>query len=228
MKIKIFSICLTLLCCFLFSSACFAGKLETRVENSIDVVNEVMAIPEKGIPCDLLKHCRAIAIFPSVLKGAFIFGAQGGKGIICSHDPVTGKWSPPAFFTIGGGSWGLQVGAESIDLVLVIMTKRGLDSLLTSKVKLGGDVGVAAGPVGRRAEAGVDVLLRAEMLSYSRSKGLFAGLSLEGSTIFQNQDSNRAFYGEELSAREILIDNKVAPTPLGKKLITTLKKYSAR
>jgi SH3 domain-containing YSC84-like protein 1 len=225
MKINIFFISLTLLVWSFFSTACFAGKLETRVENSIDVLNEVMGIPEKGIPSDLLKSCRAVAIFPNVLKGAFIFGAKGGKGIICSHDPQTGTWSAPAFFTIGGGSWGLQIGAESIDLVLVIMTKRGLDSLLTSKVKLGGDIGVAAGPVGRRAEAGVDILLKAEILSYSRSKGLFAGLSLEGATIFQTEDANRAFYGKELSAREILIDKMIKPTPLGQKLINTLQKY---
>jgi len=226
-KINFFSILIALLCCFLFSVTCFAGKLETRVENSIDVLNEIMAIPEKGIPIDLLKRCRAVAIFPSVLKGAFIFGAQGGKGIICSHDPQTGQWSPPAFFTIGAGSWGLQIGGQSTDILLVIMTKRGLDSLLTTKVKLGGDIGVAAGPVGRRAEAGVDLLLRAEILSYSRSKGLFAGLSLEGATIFQNPDANRAFYGKELSGRDILIDKKIKPTPDGKKLINTLEKYSS-
>jgi lipid-binding SYLF domain-containing protein len=227
MKKNIFFISLMIFVYFCFSTACFAGKLETRVENSIDVLNEVMGIPEKGIPSDLLKSCRAVAIFPNVLKGAFIFGAKGGKGIICAHDPKTGKWSPPAFFTIGGGSWGLQIGAESIDLVLVIMTKRGLDSLLTTKIKLGGDIGIAAGPVGRRAEVGVDLLLKAEILSYSRSKGLFAGLSLEGATIFATQDSNRAFYGKELSARDILIDKKVAPTPLVKKLITQLQKYSS-
>jgi lipid-binding SYLF domain-containing protein len=227
MKNKFFSIFISLLCCFLFSVTCFAGKLEERVENSTDVINEIMGMPEKGIHSDLLKCCRAVAIFPNVLKGAFIFGAKGGKGIICAHDPETGNWSAPAFFTIGGGSWGLQIGAESIDLVLVIMSKRGLDSLLTSKVKLGGDVGIAAGPVGRRAEAGVDILLKAEMLSYSRSKGLFAGLSLEGATIFQNQDANRAFYGKELSARDILIDKKIKPTLPGQKLINTLQKYSS-
>jgi len=228
MKIKIFSIFITLLCCFLFSAACFAGKLEERVDNSTDVINEIMGIPEKGIPSDLLKCCRAIAIFPNVLKGAFIFGAEGGKGVICAHNPETGKWSAPAFFSIGAGSWGLQIGAQSIDLVLVITSKRGLDSLLTSKVKLGADAGIAAGPVGRRAEAGVDILLKAEILSYSRSKGLFAGISLEGATIFQNQDANRAFYGKELSARAILIDKKIKPTLSGQKLINTLQKYSSQ
>jgi lipid-binding SYLF domain-containing protein len=227
MKI-IFSLSIALLVCFFFSTACLAGKLEERVKNSTDVINEIMGIPEKGIPSDLLKCCRAIAIFPSVLKGAFIFGAEGGKGIICAHDPETGTWSAPAFFTIGAGSWGLQIGAESIDLILVITSKRGLDSLLTSKFKLGGDIGIAAGPVGRRAEAGMDILLKAEILSYSRSKGLFAGLSLEGATIFQNQDANRAFYRRELSARDILIDKKIKPTPDGQKLIETLQKYSSK
>ncbi|MCX8012185.1 MAG: lipid-binding SYLF domain-containing protein [Desulfobacterota bacterium] len=228
MKIRyFFSIIITLY--FLFSCPfCLAGKLEERVENSIEVINEVMAIPEKGIPTDLLRCCRAIAIFPNVLKGGFIFGATGGKGIICSHDPETGNWSPPAFFTIGGGSWGLQAGVQSIDLILVITSKRGLDGLLTSKVKLGGDIGIAAGPVGRRAEAGMDLLLKAEILSYSRSKGLFAGLSLEGATIFSNSDSNRAFYGKELTARDILIDKKVKPNHLSQKLIRTLTKYSRK
>jgi len=227
MKINFFSIFITLLFYFLFSAACFAGKLEERVDNSNDVINEIMGIPEKGIPLDLLKHCRAIAIFPNVLKGAFIFGAEGGKGVICAHDPETGEWIPPAFFTIAGGSWGLQAGIESTDFVLVITSKRGLDGLLTSKVKLGGDIAIAAGPVGRNAEASMDLLLKAEILSYSRSKGLFAGLSLEGSTIFQNQDANRAFYGQELSARDILIDKKVKSTSLDQKLINTLQKYSS-
>jgi lipid-binding SYLF domain-containing protein len=228
MKIRYwFSIVIALY--FLFNCPfCVAGKLEERVENSIEVINEVMAIPEKGIPTDLLRCCKAIAIFPNVLKGGFIFGATGGKGIICAHDPETGKWSPPAFFTIGGGSWGLQAGIQSIDLILVIMSKRGLDGILTSKVKLGGDIGIAAGPVGRRAEAGMDLLLKAEILSYSRSKGLFAGLSLEGATIFSNSDANRAFYGKELSARDILIDKKIKPNALSQKLINTLTKYSRK
>lgn len=226
MKIRFLCIVTMLFCFLIIAPYSFAGTLEQRVENSKDVINEIMSIPEKGIPLDLLKHCRAIAIFPDVLKGAFIFGAEGGKGIICAHDPETGKWSPPAFFTIAGGSWGLQAGIESTDFVLVITSKRGLDGLLTSKIKLGGDIAIAAGPVGRNAEASMDLLLRAEILSYSRSKGLFAGISLEGATIFQNQDANRALYGQELSAQDILIDKKVTATPLGEKLINSLNRYS--
>jgi len=130
----------------------FAGTLEQRVENSKDVINEIMSIPEKGIPLDLLKHCRAIAIFPDVLKGLYIWRRRGKRNYLCSRSG-NGEMESPAFFTIAGGSWGLQAGIESTDFVLVITSKRGLDGLLTSKIKLGGDIAIAAGPVGRNAEA---------------------------------------------------------------------------
>ena len=148
MKIRFLCIFTMLFWFLIIAPYSFAGAIEERVENSRDVINEIMSIPEKGIPLDLLKHCRAIAIFPNVLKGAFIFGAEGGKGIICAHNPETGQWSPPAFFTIAGGSRGLQAGVESTDFVLVITSKRGLDGLLTSKVKLGGEIAIDAGAVG--------------------------------------------------------------------------------
>jgi len=209
-----------------FAPNLYAGDLEDRVQNSLDVLNEIMSIPEKGIPYDLFEKCRAIAIFPHVVKGGFIICGGFGKGVICFHDVATGKWSPPAFFTLGGGSCGFQAGVQAIDLVLLIMTKRGLEGLLKSKVKLGGDIGVAAGPVGRRFEAGTDILLNAAIYSYSRTKGLFAGLSLEGATIIQDKDANRAFYGKELSARNIILEEKVVPPSVAQKLIKTLSKYS--
>ncbi|RLA94090.1 MAG: hypothetical protein DRG25_03245 [Deltaproteobacteria bacterium] len=228
MKTKSFFVTILFSVSFLFTSLLYAGDLEDRVENSIAVLNEIMKIPEKGIPTDLFDRCSAIAIFPHVVKGGFIFGGRFGRGVISVHDKKTGKWSPPAFFTLGGGSYGFQVGVQAIDLVLLIMTKRGLEGLLKSKVTLGGDLGVAAGPVGRRTEAGIDILLKAEIFSYSRAKGIFAGISLEGATIFQDKDANRAFYGKELSAQEILLEGKAKPPLIAQTLINTLIKYSSR
>jgi len=153
-------------------------------------------------------------------------GGKYGEGVLCARRP-DGTYSPPSFYTVAGGSYGFQVGVESIDLVLVIMSDRGLQSLLKSKVKLGADVGVAAGPVGRRAAAATDVLLKAEIYSYSRSKGLFAGLSLEGATMFVNDDANRAFYGKELSANRILYKGVPGSVPpVAKDLITNLNHLS--
>lgn len=227
MKSHFFTVFITILFIFIPTASIFAGDLEDRVENSKDVLTEVMGIPEKGIPCNLLNKCWAIAIFPHVVKGGFIFGGKYGRGVMSSHDPATGRWSNPAFFTIVGGSYGFQAGVEAIDLVLLILTKRGVEGLLKSKIKLGGDISVAAGPVGRRFEAGTDILLKAEILSYSRTKGLFAGLSLEGATILPDKDANRTFYGKELSPRAILLEEKAKGTAIGQKLINTLKNYSS-
>lgn len=207
----------------LFLTTLFAGELEKRVEHADAVVKEMMGIPEKAIPYNLFTQSQAIAIFPHTLKGGFIFGGTFGKGIICVRDADTGVWSPPAFFTVGGGSFGFQAGIEAIDLVLLIMTQRGVEGLLKSKVKLGGDIGVATGPVGRRFEAGTDVLLNAEILSYSRSKGLFAGVSIEGATIVEDKDANRAFYGEELMARAIVLEKKAMLPEAAQRLINTLQ-----
>jgi lipid-binding SYLF domain-containing protein len=210
------------------SSRVYAQKLEKRVENCRAVVTEIMAVPDRGIPYELFAKSMAVAVFPGMVKGGFVWGGKYGKGVVAVRDEKTGKWSPPAFFSIGGGSWGLQVGVESVDVVLLIGTKRGLEGLLKSKVKLGGDVGVTAGPVGRRAEAGTDLLLKAGIFSYSRSKGLFAGLSVEGATVLQDGDANRAFYGKELSAEEILLESTVKPPPVAQELMKTLEELSER
>jgi len=229
MKTRIFSKFIILLSpvLIIFPSFLYAGELQERVKNARMVLNETMNIPDKGIPYDLFHKSRAIAIFPHVIKGGFVVGGKYGKGIISVHDEKTGMWSPPAFFSLVGGSYGLQAGVQAIDLVLLITTKRGFEGLLKSSVKLGVDIGIAAGPVGRRLEAGTDILLKAEILSYSRSKGLFAGISLEGATLIHNDDDNRIFYGKKLSARDILLEGKADPPPVAKTLITTLKDYSS-
>jgi lipid-binding SYLF domain-containing protein len=167
-----------------------------------------------------------VAVFPGVVKGAFFFGGRLGSGVISARKEPGGGWSAPAFFTIGGGSFGLQIGAQVTDLILLVMTPGGIDSLLRSKVTLGGDLSVAAGPVGRRGEAGIDVRLQAEVLSYSATKGLFAGISLEGATVFADEDANHELYGRGFTAREILLSGRVSPPEAAKNFLTTLMTYA--
>ncbi|WP_435550587.1 lipid-binding SYLF domain-containing protein [Desulfobacterium sp. N47] len=156
-------------------------------------------------------------------------GGNFGEGVVCARNARTGNWSPPAFFTVAGGSFGFQVGVESIDLVLLVMNKKGLDSILQSKVVLGGDISATAGPVGRTLEAGTDILLKSEIYSYSRTKGLFAGISLKGATIFANDDANRAFYGKELSARQITLEHDAKNIPqAAEKLVQILNHITKR
>lgn len=201
-------------------------KLEKRIQDCDEIINEIMQMPDKAIPTDLLSKCAAIAVFPYVLKGGFFVGARYGKGIVIAHNPKTGEWRPPAFFTIGGGSFGFQFGAQAIDLVLVIMNKRGLEGLLKDKFTLGGDAAVAAGPVGRTASADTDLLLKAGIFSYSRSKGFFAGVALKGAVIAANKSDNRTYYDGPVDVKEILFGDKIIPPASSKQLIQTLKKFS--
>ncbi len=196
-----------------------------KLEEAALVIEEIMGMPEKGIPVDLLKKCRGVAIFPGVIKAGFVIGGKYGEGVILAHDPETNGFSPPAFFSIAGGSFGWQIGAQSIDLVLLIMSDDGLDGIMKSKFTLGADASIAAGPVGRQTEAGIDATLKAAVLSYSRSKGLFIGLSLEGAVITEQVDKNRAFYGKDVSA-DTLFREGVKKTPPGaERLIETIEKY---
>ncbi|HKQ57287.1 MAG TPA: lipid-binding SYLF domain-containing protein [Candidatus Eisenbacteria bacterium] len=190
-----------------------------RVNRAREVYQELVATPDRSIPEQLLKNAKCIAIFPHVIKGAFIIGARHGKGVVMSRD-AKGGWSPPAFFTLTGGSWGWQVGAEASDVVLFFMTERGAKSLLESKFTLGGKMGVSAGPVGRTAEASTDAQLNAEIYSYAKSKGLFAGISLEGARMAPDEESIERFYGEKVSARAILFEHKAPrkPAEVGKLL----------
>ena len=216
---------------FLTSSNLYAAdlsKLEKRLKDCDEVINEIMQMPDKAIPTDLLSKCAAVAIFPYVLKGGFFVGARYGKGVIIAHDPRTGKWKSPAFFTIGGGSFGLQFGAQAIDLILVIMNERGLEGLLKDRVTLGGDAAVAAGPVGRSASADTDLLLKAGIFSYSRSKGFFAGVAVKGAVIAPDKKANQAYYGGPVDVKEIILGDKIIPPASSRNLINTLNEFSTK
>jgi len=201
-------------------------NLEKRLQNCNEVLNEIMQMPDKGISTDLLSKCAAVAVFPYVLKGGFFVGARFGRGVVLAHNPKTGTWKPPAFFTVGGGSFGFQFGAQAIDLVLVIMNKRGLEGLLKDKFTLGGDAALAAGPVGRNVSADTDLLLKAGIFSYSRTKGLFAGVALKGAIIAPDKDANRTYYGGPVDVKELLLGDRVIPPASSKELIETLGKFS--
>jgi len=171
-----------------------------RSNNAATVFNEIMGAADKAIPRELIEKAQAIAVFPGVLKAAFIFGGSEGKGVISRR--TAAGWTTPAFFNLGGGSFGAQIGADKTDYVLLVMNDKGLNGLLSDKFQIGGEVGVAAGPIGRTASAATDAQLKAEILSYSRSKGLFAGVDLNGTAITPDNNLNEAFYG--MKARDVL------------------------
>jgi lipid-binding SYLF domain-containing protein len=173
-----------------------------RLQKSVDVLQSIMSTPDKGIPEEALNGAKCVVIVPDMLKAGFIFGAKHGRGVATCR--TSSGWSAPAFVSVGGGSWGLQIGVEGIDLVMLVMNDRGLQHLLSSKFEMTGEGSVAAGPVGRHTSAGTDVLLNTEVLTYSRSKGIFAGLTLEGAVVEQDDDSTRAIYGEHMTFRDIL------------------------
>ncbi len=185
----------------------------TRVQNAATVFNQIMRAPDQVIPQYVLDRAVGIAVFPGVLKAGFVVGGERGKGILSVRDPRTNAWSDPAFLTITGGSWGAQIGGESIDLVLVIMNRRGLDKLLSDQFTIGGSASAAAGPVGRNAEAATDIQMHAEILSYSRSRGLFAGITLNGASVHQDEASNAAFYGRPLTTQQIVLQHDVKRAP---------------
>ena len=203
-------------------------SLDQRVWEANQVLKEIMMAPEQSIPEELLAKCKAIAIYPSVLKGGFILGARYGKGVVLKRDEKTGQWGPVAFSTIGGGSWGLQIGGSATDLILVVMNERGMTGLLSNNFTLGGDAAVAAGPVGRNSEAATDLSLRAGIISYSRSRGLFAGMALDGAVLTQDNNSNSRYYGKSLTSRDILLYNAVQIDPSSKELTDALDEYSSR
>jgi SH3 domain-containing YSC84-like protein 1 len=198
------------------SSLAFAGSNEVndRVVAAAVVLKEVAGIPENGIPTDLLNKSVCVAVVPSMKKAGFIFGANYGKGVIsCRTDSGKGPWSPPSMLMVGGGSFGLQLGAQATDLVLLVMNLSGMESLLDSKFTLGGDVSVAAGPVGRAAAAQTDAWMTAKILAYSRSRGLFGGISLKGDVVRPDNDANHVLYGGDTSSRSILLYRSAAPVP---------------
>jgi SH3 domain-containing YSC84-like protein 1 len=181
-----------------------------RLENAAKVLHEIMAAPDSGIPEEVLDHAKCIAVVPHMVKGGFIVGAEQGRGVATCR--TAHGWSAPAFFVITGGSWGLQIGIEGIDLVMVIQNDKGMQQLLSSKFQLGGNASAAAGPVGRHASANTDWKLDAEVLTYSRAKGVFAGLDLSGAAIRQDNDAMKAVYGPDVNQRAVL-DGDVKATP---------------
>src|SRR5271169_5523948 len=173
-----------------------------RLQKSVDVLHAVMSTPDKGIPEEVLSGAKCILVVPDLIKGGFIFGGKHGRGVASCR--TSEGWSAPAFVSVGGGSWGLQIGIEGVDLVMLVMNDRGLQHLLSSKFELTGEGSVAAGPVGRHASAGTDWKMNTEVLTYSRSKGVFAGLTLEGAVVEQDNDSTLAIYGKNMRFRNIL------------------------
>ena len=173
-----------------------------RMDHAGAVLHEIMSAPDRGIPEEVLEHARCVAVVPHLLKGGFVFGAENGRGVATCRT-ATG-WSAPAFFAITGGSWGAQIGVEGVDLVMIIQNDRGMRDLMSSKFELGADASAAAGPVGRHASADTDWKLNAEILTYSRARGAFAGLTLTGASIRRDDDSTEAIYGHEVSTRRIL------------------------
>ena len=175
-----------------------------RVNKAAKVFDEIMGVADKAVPKAILDKAEAIAVFPGTIKGGLGIGAHRGKGILSVRNRETGTWSAPVFLTLTGGSFGAQIGAQEIDLVLVVMNKAGVEKLLKNEFKIGADASVAAGPVGRGAEASTDIQLRAEILSYSRARGLFAGVSLVGSAIREDEDANKGFYGRPVRNVDVL------------------------
>jgi SH3 domain-containing YSC84-like protein 1 len=204
-------------------------KENERIEESATVMKEILDMPDT-INKDVLNKAECIVIYPSVKKAAFIVGGSYGRGVITCRKgrDFSGPWSAPAMFALEGGSFGFQIGAQATDFVLLVMNEAGAKSVMSSKVKLGGDASVAAGPVGRTASAETDIVMQAEILSYSRAQGLFAGISLEGSTMRSDDGGNKALYGKELSAREIVREGKVAPPASAQALLALLGKVSPK
>lgn len=218
------------MCLMLLAVALYAeNKEQKRLENCGTVMQEIMGIPD-SIPQELLEKADCIIVFPSVLKAAFVFGGSYGRGAMTCRagKDFTGPWSAPAMYALEGGSVGFQIGGQATDLVLLVMNQRGAGSILGSKVKLGADASAAAGPVGRDASADTDASLRSEILSYSRTRGLFAGISLQGSTLRPDDDASADVYGRKLTAREIVTGGRVRTPASGRRLIAALQKGASR
>jgi lipid-binding SYLF domain-containing protein len=202
------------LCAILAGLPAFAAESNEaeRLRDAAKILDETMNVPEKAIPAAILEKAEAIAVCPSVIKGGLGIGAQHGRCVLSARNREAGTWSQPAFLSLTGGSFGAQIGAQAVDLILVVMNRRGLENLLNNEFKVGADASVAAGPVGRGAEAATDIQFKAEILSYSRARGLFAGVTLNGSVVKEDEDANRRFYGRPVANRD-LIDQ--GPRPVG-------------
>ena len=200
-----------------------------RVENAGRVTHEIMDIPD-DIPQSVIDKADCVVVLPSVVKAAFVFGASYGRGVMTCRGGADfrGPWGAPTMMALEGGSFGFQIGVQATDFVLLLMNERAASGILVSKVKLGGDASAAAGPVGRSASAETDATIRAEILSYSRARGLFAGVSLTGSTLRADNSANRSLYHKDISAQDIVLNGKIAPSPCAKQLLETLAKHSPK
>lgn len=201
-------------------------ELEDRLNNCVEVLQEMMEAPDGSIPADLIRRCRAIIIFPSVVKAGLGVGGHYGSGVVLRRDPVSGKWGPPVFITLIGGSIGWQVGVQALDLVLLVMNDVSLNTLFRNKITIGADASVAAGPVGREASAATDSGLSVGMLSYSRAKGLFAGVSIKGSVIEVDWDANELYYESDANIIDIFFKGKGRISPSAARLIRALRRYT--
>lgn len=201
------------------------SDISKRIENSAKVLDEIMATPDKAIPDKVMRNAKCIAVIPSMVKIAIGFGGNHGKGVATCR--TEHGWSAPAPITITGGSWGLQLGGQAVDLVMIVTNQSGMDHLLSSKFKLGADASAAAGPVGRDAAADTDIKMRAEVLTYSRARGLFAGIDLSGAAVTQDKDETRLLYGKFEPFGDIL-NGKVEPTASSRPFLAAVRKYSAQ
>jgi lipid-binding SYLF domain-containing protein len=218
----------TCLALALMTATLLPGAVATdRLVDAADMMTDIMSAPDKGIPQDLLEKAQCIVVVPGVKKGAFILGAKYGKGfMLCRKESGVG-WSAPAAIRVEGGSFGFQIGVSDTDVVMLVMNKTGVQKLLQSKFTLGADASVAGGPVGRDSSAETDAQLHAEMLTWSRSRGAFAGLSLQGATLRPDDDWNKEMYGKAMANRDIVM-GEIAPPPAASKLLALLNKYSSR
>lgn len=199
---------------------------DRTINESREILKRVLASPDQSIPVELLAKCKAIAIYPSVLRAGFIAGARYGHGVVLRRDKGTGKWGPVSFSKVGGISAGLQAGIQATDLILVVMNNQGLESLLGTRLALGAGVGVSVGPVGRNTEIATDLALKAGILAYSQSRGLFGGLMVDGTIVMPDDGANHAYYGKPLSPKEILYGN-VPIQPSSQELVADLQRYSS-
>jgi SH3 domain-containing YSC84-like protein 1 len=225
---------------YLFAAACLTlavgvvyaqdlNKEQKRLEESGTVMQEVLNIPD-NIPHDLLEKAECVVVFPSLMKAAFIIGGSYGRGaMVCrTGAKFHGAWGAPAMYALEGGSIGFQIGGEATDLILLVMNDRGMESILSSKVKLGADASVAGGPVGRDASADTDAWMRAEILSYSRSRGLFAGVSVEGTTLRPDDEASEQVYGHPIKAKDIVRGEHTGVPATGRRLVNVLEKTAPR
>lgn len=196
-----------------------------RLDNAGKVLHEIMAAPDSAIPEEVLEHARCVAVVPHMIKGGFIFGAENGRGVASCR--TSNGWSAPAFFAITGGSWGLQIGLEGVDLVMIIQNEKGMQQLLASKFQIGGDASAAAGPVGRHASAETNWKMETEILTYSRAKGVFAGLTLNGASVRRDDDSMKAIYGRNVTTRNVLM-GKVSATPAAESFLNAVRNSKAQ